>query len=411
MLSGTRRNGSHYIHNVESETLPKVFSEIDDIEGRIEIDTDADGKILSYRRKDGTKVESKLEVDELTLSDKSKKYLGNALKEIGFNATSPSDWSEESYIHLPTQPKCALINISGTDFMPEAKNVNMKSWMEVWDKNGNYFKKKVILNAQGNSSLAQYKKNFAIDICEDDWIGDDTCSVKIGNWVAQDSFHFKAYYTELFKAACPVGYKLYDKFATTRKFTEDKPYKEFFVYDYTANSVASDDIEQNLEFSARCYPDGFPCIVYLNGEFYGIFSWQLKKHRDNFHMGRNDTDNIHLDGDLYDWAIWNGSIDWTHFEVRNPKPKSSKWTLLCQDGSKYDGDNPKELMGTDAPTYNADDSSCKKSAETKNYIIELSKYMAEIKVFEDAYESAQSEDKPDLQNLNLRLRQGSLLTG
>ena len=43
-----------------------------------------------------------------------------------------------------------------------------------------------------------------------------------------------------------------------------------------------------MRFQARCYPDGFPCVVYLNGAFYGIFSWQLKKHRDNMAMGRNE---------------------------------------------------------------------------------------------------------------------------
>ena len=71
--------------------------------------------------------------------------------------------------------------------------------MEFYDCQGGYFCKKVILNAQGNSSLNFAKKNFAVDFCEDDWIGDKTTDISIGDWVKQDAFHFKAYYNDTFR--------------------------------------------------------------------------------------------------------------------------------------------------------------------------------------------------------------------
>ena len=113
-------------------------------------------------------------------------------------------------------------------------------------------------------------------------------------------------------------------------------------------------------------------------------------------MGRNETDHIHLDGYLADNNMWNGIVNWKLVEVRNPKPKSSKWTLLCQDGSKYDGDNPKELMGENSEFYNADDKSCKNSATTKTILINATNYMSEIKVFEDVYKADSTEE-----NLNI----------
>lgn len=113
-------------------------------------------------------------------------------------------------------------------------------------------------------------------------------------------------------------------------------------------------------------------------------------------MGRNEIDHIHLDGWLANENMWNGTVGWAKIEVRNPKPKSSKWTLLCQDGSKYDGDNPKELMGVDSEFYNAEDKSCKNSAATKTILINATNYMADIKVFEDAYKVEATED-----NLNV----------
>lgn len=375
-------------------TASDVFSVIDDAEERLAITTDKDERVISYRDKDGVLHENVgLSTKKLTLTDEGMIAFKQALKDSGFNPTTPIDWSDKIYIHIPTKPKCAMINITGIEDMPTSKTDDLKAYMEVWDNNGNYFKKKVILNAQGDSTMINIKKNFAADFCEDEWEGDDTTTIKIGDWVSQDSFHFKAYYTDMFKFACPVGYEIFDEFVKTRDFCSSRPYMEYYEGDYSTNSDVTDDIEQNMEYSVRCYPDSFPVMVYLNGEFYGIFSWQLKKDRDNFHFDRNATDNIHLDGYLGGNNIWEGAVTWDRFEVRNPKPKSSKWTLLCQDGSEYDGDNPKELMGTDSDFYDGEDDNCIKSAETKANIEALSKYMAEIKVFEDVYTSAEEGEQ------------------
>ena len=57
ILSSTNPDGSHYIHNAKSETIPTEFEHIEDTEGRTEITTDAKGKILGYRDSDGTRHE------------------------------------------------------------------------------------------------------------------------------------------------------------------------------------------------------------------------------------------------------------------------------------------------------------------------------------------------------------------
>lgn len=65
ILSSTNLDGSHYIHNVKSETIPTEFNHIEDPEGRTEMTTDADGKILGYRDKDGMRCEHKMQIDIL----------------------------------------------------------------------------------------------------------------------------------------------------------------------------------------------------------------------------------------------------------------------------------------------------------------------------------------------------------
>lgn len=268
-------------------------------------------------------------------------------------------------IHIPTQPACAVVNITGIASLPTEKGTNAHAWMEVRDKDSVLFKKRVLIDLNGETSTAKEKRNFSAVFCEDEWMGKETTSIKIGDWVAQDGFHFKAYHTSITKGEAPVCYKLFQKIVETNP--SPRP--------------------------ARCFPDAFPCIVYLNGQFYGIFSWQLKKHRDNYHLSRDRADHIHLEGYLGQGDIWQGAIKWGKFKVRNPKPKHSQWTLMCQDGTAYDGDHPKELMGTNSPHYDSNDESCRNSAQTKAHIVALSQYMKEIRPYETAYQNANGEEK------------------
>lgn len=62
ILSSTNADGSHYIHNAKSETIPTEFSHIEDPEGRTEITTDAEDKVLAYRDSDGIRHENGMEV-------------------------------------------------------------------------------------------------------------------------------------------------------------------------------------------------------------------------------------------------------------------------------------------------------------------------------------------------------------
>lgn len=58
-------DGSHYLYKVKSETIPTEFSHIEDPEGRSEITTDADSKVLSYRDKYGILHEEKIALNKV----------------------------------------------------------------------------------------------------------------------------------------------------------------------------------------------------------------------------------------------------------------------------------------------------------------------------------------------------------
>lgn len=418
VLSSTNLDGSHYIHNAKSETIPEEFEHIEDPEGRTEITSDADGKVMSYRDSDGKKHEhdmevTNLEVSNLNLQGNSVNNIQDALKANGFDVKTPIDWSERSFIQIP-EPRFAIINVSNIDSMPTTKTDNKKAFLEFWDMQGNYFKKHAILNAQGNSSLGFVKKNVAIDLCDDEWIGDDTPKVRIGNWVPQDSFHLKAYYTDFFRGVGAVTYKLYDQIVRTRGNRYDRPWKKA-LFDMpmieTAKSFGNPYVGNYsllTDTGARCFPDGFPVAVYFKGEFYGIFSFQLKKHRDNYHLDKSTAENVHLDGTIDYNILWNGKIVWgtgdNGFEVRNPK------NLYAIGGNKYDADiKQEEIAGENEvntwiaagklPDGTVISSKIKKNlqktAKVKKYIQDFANSINVIKAVASAYESS-SKTEDDL---------------
>lgn len=415
VLSATYNDGSHYIHNAKSETIPTEFEHIEDPEGRAEITTDAENKVMSYRDSSGKKHEhdmevTNLDVSNLNLQGNSVNNIQDALKANGFDVKTPVDWSDSSFIQI-SEPRLAIINVTNIDSMPTTKQDNKKAFLEFWDMQGNYFKKHAILNAQGSSSMGFVKKNVAIDLCDDEWIGDDTPKIRIGNWVPQDSFHMKAYYTDFFRGVGAVSYKLYDQIVRTRGNMYDRPWKKALLdmskIGITTKSLGNPyvgDFSLLTDTGAKCFPDGFPVAVYLNDKFYGIFSFQLKKHRDNYHLDKNMAEHIHLDGTIDYDSVWNGKIVWGSFEIRNPK------NLYAIGGNKYDADiKQEEIAGqteVDAwitagqlPDGTAISSKIKKNlqmtAKVKKYIQDFANSLNIIKDAATIYESS-SKTEDDL---------------
>lgn len=413
-------DGSHYLYKVKSETIPTEFEHIEDPEGRTEITLDADRKVMSYRDANGKKHEhdmeiTNLDVSNLNLHGNSVNNIQDALKANGFDVKTPVDWSESNFIQIP-EPRFAIINVTNIDSMPTTKQDNKEAFLEFWDMQGNYFKKHAILNAQGNSTMGWSKKNVSMDICDDEWIGDETPKIRIGDWVPQDSFHLKAYHTDFFKGVGAVAYKLYNQIVKTRGNMYDRPWKKALI-DMSAIGTTTKsfgnpyvgEYELLTDTGARCFPDGFPVAVYLNGAFYGVFSFQLKKHRDNYHMNKSNAKHVHLDGDIYEETLFNGrnKINWEMFEIRNPKG------LYAIGGNKYDADVKQEEIAGEAevnawieagklPDGKAIDSKIKKSlqmtAEVKKYIQDFADAMPTIKKARAIYE-ASSKSEEDLSTL------------
>lgn len=343
VLSATYNDGSHYIHNAKSETIPEEFSHIEDPEGRTEITTDAENKVMSYRDSEGKKHEHDMEVTNLNVSNlnlqgNSVNNIQDALKANGFNTKCKTDWSDwydkhDSALELPIPTK-AVINITGVNQMPSKKLVNDKAYIEFFDFAGNYFKIKAYLNAQGASTMADPMKSCAIDLFSDDWGGSEF-EIKFGDWVAQDGFHLKAFYKDSLKSIQPICYEIGEQIISSLNVRSNR----FHISSDNVLIGGTGDMEDDVS-QAKCMPSQFPCEVYLNDEYYGLFIWSLKKNRKNYSMNKKDYTSILIDnvGGMFN----EDSFNWIKAEIRNPKK------LICVDGEEYDADTHMgELIGTD----------------------------------------------------------------
>lgn len=357
ILSTTNYDGSHYIHNAKSETIPTEFSHIEDPEGRTEITTDAEDKILGYRDSEGTRHEHKISAKHIELSDEAATEVSEAFKSAGIKMENPSDFSKDSHIELPIPRIAAQVRLYAPK-LPSTKQDDIEAEIEYNDKDGNYFRKPVILNAQGSSSMGYYVKNMAIDI-------NDGSEIKFGDFPTQDSFHLKKYYIDIFRGQCIVGYWLMEQVYKSHPIGQQYPYEYTNLNESTIESFG--DVKKDFFNGAKCHPDGFPIIIiWVNSETgeetnMGIYTWNLKKSKEVYNCEKKKSENIILDGSLNINTIFGGTVDWSAFEIRNPK------SLIDIEGNKYDGDNPKELSETDPL-----------SKKVKDYILRLSSKCKEI---------------------------------
>lgn len=271
-----------------------------------------------------------------------------------------TDWSDSATITLP-MPTCAYVNITGTKTtIPTRKDVKYLRWLEIYDGNGNYFKKRIITCAQGQNTTTYPKINFKIDFCEDEWVGDETTEITFGDWVTQDGFHLKAFYNDLFKGIAVISYHTYDLMTQGRGETGRL---------WERAGLKKPDPR------ALCHPDAFPVKLYFNGIYHGQYCWQLKKNRKNMNQKKNTPEHIHIEGrgpyELNRPNFFYGTIAWNRISVRTPKD------LYDMDGNVYDEDKSGELMDETSPFYDLD-SDDDKTRERKQNSAKVKKYLQDF---------------------------------
>jgi len=315
------------------EVFNSIFSIIEDPEERSEITTDTENKIISYRDSDGVKHEEVgIETNHLELSPKGMTEFQQALKDSGFTS-GQGDWSDEKIIYIPIPYNTLPIVNLTLEELPKTKTDELTGIMQYWDKNGNYFKKNIEgIGIQGQTTSNFPKKNYKFDFSD--------CEIKFGNWPLQDGFHLKANYTDIVRGKSNLAYDYFlDIVSYNRGVLATKPWLNTLLKKTTyLGAEGSNDFDFAID--AKGVPQGFAFSLYINEEYWGVYTWNLKKDKGNYAMKKSKAKQIHIDPD-HMGCITGGEILWDAMEIRNPKG------LKDIDGNKYDGDNPKELSDTD----------------------------------------------------------------
>ena len=289
---GIKRDGNFFANSVQIDGIPSQEESMT----FLYVITDKDNKVLwgimnsgAVYQPYGMPEEVKANIE--TLNDK----ITTLQEDLEYTKEHGNDWSNEKSLCLPIPLVCAKVEINGD--IPTSKYIQKTGTLKYSDYLGNSFTKEIMWNTQGNVSSGFDKKNFSVDLYNsiDE---DDAFSVKFGDWVAQDGYHLKAYYSDFWKIRSLGVYRHQEQ------INQSRPY--FKRYSYTSlmstNAQTDDEVLKgggqeimgDILSGALCHPDGFPFLLYINDIPWGLYTWNLKKSKENYNVEKNDNDALQM---------------------------------------------------------------------------------------------------------------------
>lgn len=170
------------------------------------------------------------------------------------------------------------------------------------------------LKVQGNTSANYPKKNYTIKLFSDS-ARKSKMKVSFNDWGEQNKFVLKADWIDISHARNIVSARLWSDVVATRSAYGELPE----LYRKSPNN---------------CQVDGFIIKVYVNGVYYGRYSWNIPKDTWMFNMDSSLSTNCVLCGEDYNSscfraaALINGS-DWSD-EIHDTVPASivTRWNQV-----------------------------------------------------------------------------------
>lgn len=137
------------------------------------------------------------------------------------------------------------------------------------DKDGNEIAGSCSVKWQGSSSLAYPKKNYTVTF-------DAEHPVDVG-WLPRRKYCFKANYVDASNALNICGAKLWAQIVGKRG---------------THAVISATDLAQNKVAANYGAMDGFPCVIMLNDDFHGLYTWNTPKDPWTYGMQNINTEYI-----------------------------------------------------------------------------------------------------------------------
>ena len=182
------------------------------------------------------------------------------------------------------------------------------------------------ISVQGASSSQYAKKNLNIEFLNSD--RSDNVKVKLGDVMPLDTLTFKANWIDASHCRNAMNYRLWEQIVRSRtSFPQYETDNKFYGL-YGTKGVLD---------GSKGFPMGYECVLYVNGDFYGIGHLLSGKKRDSYAISKNTPTQILLDHSQ--WHNISKSVEAvasTAIEVKAPKTvtsvttqKLANWDSFC----------------------------------------------------------------------------------
>jgi len=211
---------------------------------------------------------------------------------------------------IVARPKqtAAKVQLFG-DMTGIGKDLPVRMVLKYNDENGTVFTKLADVEWQGATSLGNPKKSYSIDLLN---IDEDEFKIKFGDWVSIDSFHLKSNYSDV------LGVRDIGIARIAKLVWETRPQSQAFPWSVSYSRGLP--IKKIKDSGARGVIDGFACELYVNGDYQGLYSWNLSRKRQNFNMDKGEVLQIMAGAENFyafpPSAPWYRADQW---DIKNPK--------------------------------------------------------------------------------------------
>lgn len=196
--------------------------------------------------------------------------------------------------------------------VPESKG-NAVAGKAVVNIDGQVFSSYVTVDVQGSSSALAPKKNLTFEFYADKKLKKSNL-LKIGDMLEHSTWVYKANWIDATHFRNIGSYRIWEQIMLSRTALPKRDIEHSYNGKIGIDSV---------ETGATGHPIGYPCLVLVRGEFYGIGDFNIGKKRGNYNIAKNNPKEIYLE--LNHWAPiedldleligWNGSLA---TEVKSP---------------------------------------------------------------------------------------------
>ena len=273
------------------------------------------------------------------------------IQDLKTNGTTSSNVSRLKQYVLQPPKSLVQIYVTSNGALPLDKSYKAQGKVEV-HIDGQSFSSYVTLEVQGSSSVGYPKKNYTLGFFSD--IGlTQSLKVQVGDVPAHDEWVFKANYVDSSNCRNLGGNNLWEAMVQSR--TSSNGYKRE-VDQYYVGKTGNDALITN----AVGHVVGYPCVMYVNDEFYGVGSFNIGKKYFNYNLDRTKPTQIQIDWGgsqcdltkMYDNYI-SGALDYKGepvFEFKSPK-KVTNATLACLSAWDAFAASPQSSFTQNADTF------------------------------------------------------------